>query len=81
MIPEVNRNKCIFSESCSNNVYRVTEQQGLIAGLKAFNFRFANCRSGFKIFKDPNGQLFIKLVTGKTIRECEISQYIIDSSK
>ena len=42
---------CHFKESCSQYVYRITQQEGFIAGLKAFRERFKQCRSGYAIIE------------------------------
>ncbi len=53
LIPPSNRKKCIFKKSCSNYVFEITEKEGFINGLKAFQFRYKNCRGNFEIFKNP----------------------------
>lgn len=53
LIPKHNRRKCIFRKSCSHFVYDTTHEKGLKEGLKAFRFRFENCRGGFEIFQNP----------------------------
>lgn len=52
-IPSSKRRKCIFKKSCSNHVFEVTQKEGFIQGLKAFQFRYQNCRGNFQIFKNP----------------------------
>lgn len=45
--------KCIFKKSCSHYVYEITQKEGFLKGLKAFMFRYRNCRGHIKIFKNP----------------------------
>ncbi|KRD12751.1 hypothetical protein ASE21_02255 [Flavobacterium sp. Root901] len=52
-IPASNRKKCIFKKSCSNYVFEVTQKEGFMEGLKAFLFRYKNCRGNFSIFQNP----------------------------
>ncbi|WP_343616551.1 membrane protein insertion efficiency factor YidD [Flavobacterium sp.] len=52
-IPPSRRRKCIFRKSCSKYVFETTQKQGFSKGLKAFWFRYKNCRGGFQIFKNP----------------------------
>ncbi|WDF58598.1 membrane protein insertion efficiency factor YidD [Flavobacterium sp. KACC 22758] len=52
-IPPSKRRKCIFRKSCSNYVFETAEKEGFICGLKAFWFRYQNCRTGFQVFKNP----------------------------
>ncbi len=42
--PKKFRGKCLFKESCSHFVYRITEKEGLKSGLEALLYRFHNCR-------------------------------------
>jgi hypothetical protein len=42
-----------FKKSCSNYVFEVTQKEGFIKGLKAFRFRYQNCRGNFVIFQNP----------------------------
>ncbi|MCP2027783.1 putative component of membrane protein insertase Oxa1/YidC/SpoIIIJ protein YidD [Flavobacterium sp. HSC-32F16] len=53
VIPSAKRRKCIFRKSCSNYVFEATQQDGFINAIKAFWFRYKNCRTGFQIFKNP----------------------------
>jgi putative component of membrane protein insertase Oxa1/YidC/SpoIIIJ protein YidD len=53
LIPESNRRQCIFKKSCSNYVFEVTQKEGFIKGLKAFQFRYKNCRGNFSIYQNP----------------------------
>lgn len=68
-IPPSKRKKCIFKKSCSNYVFEKTQKEGFISGLKAFRFRYTNCRGNLEIFKNP--------VTNK-IQMILPSQIIID---
>jgi hypothetical protein len=45
--PRDRRRTCLFAESCSRHVYRVTADQGLIAGLAALRQRLGRCRPGY----------------------------------
>lgn len=50
-------------------MFEKTQKEGFISGLKAFRFRYTNCRGNFEIFKNP--------VTNK-IQMILPSQIIID---
>jgi len=71
-IPPSKRKKCIFKKSCSHYVFDITQKEGLINGLKAFHFRYKNCRGNFAIFNNP--------LTNK-IQMILPSQVIIDSEE
>jgi putative component of membrane protein insertase Oxa1/YidC/SpoIIIJ protein YidD len=53
LLPKNKRRKCIFKKSCSNYVFEATRESGFLEELKAFYFRYKNCRGGFEIFKNP----------------------------
>lgn len=44
IIPAKDRRICLFKESCSVHVYRITISNGLIAGIKALLVRHKQCR-------------------------------------
>lgn len=53
VLPASKRKKCIFKKSCSNYVFETTQKEGFIKGLKAFQFRYKNCRGNFSIYQNP----------------------------
>jgi putative component of membrane protein insertase Oxa1/YidC/SpoIIIJ protein YidD len=75
LLPKKERRKCIFRKSCSNYVFEATQERGLLEGLKAFYFRYKNCRGGFEIFKNPitnETQMLLPskiVISGKEIAE------------
>ena len=73
-IPESNRKSCLFAESCSRYVYRITKDKGFWAGLKALKFRYKKCRSGYNMgYNSKDGKIELHLVGGTILREDEIS--------
>lgn len=80
--PKHSKPKCIFKNSCSHYVYAETLQYGFLKGLKAFHFRYKNCRSGFKIFKNPiNNKIQMMLSSNQTIEKEEIAERLINQFK
>jgi putative component of membrane protein insertase Oxa1/YidC/SpoIIIJ protein YidD len=51
---------CLYKESCSVHVERITQHAGFIAGIKALQTRVSNCQQGYHLF-DDNGE--IQLIT------------------
>ncbi|MWB96851.1 membrane protein insertion efficiency factor YidD [Flavobacterium sp. GA093] len=79
LISEKNRKKCIFRKSCSNYVFETTNEKGFIEGLKAFKYRYYNCRGNFEIFKNPiNNETLILLPSKKIITSQEITERLIN---
>lgn len=72
------RAKCVFKKSCSTYVYEKTKEEGFIIGIKAFLFRFKNCRGGFEIFKNPiNNKTQMLLPSGIVIEKEEIAERLL----
>lgn len=73
--PKKYRGCCLYRESCSNFVLRVTQNNGFIAGLKAFKYRWENCRSNYYLVKKEG---YFLLITNdkRIIEEKDINQKI-----
>jgi putative component of membrane protein insertase Oxa1/YidC/SpoIIIJ protein YidD len=70
--------KCIFRKSCSHYVYEITQEQGYLKGLKAFMFRYRNCRGYIQIFKNPINNTTNMLLPSKIIiEENEIAERLL----
>ncbi|WP_417558770.1 membrane protein insertion efficiency factor YidD [Mesoflavibacter zeaxanthinifaciens] len=76
-IPKSSRRRCLFQESCSNHVYRITKNEGLISGLKALRFRIRNCNSNYAIIKIDNKPVLISS-SNKLFDESEINYSILN---
>ena len=70
--PESRRRCCLFRESCSRHVFRVTAECGFCAGLRALLRRFRACRGGYSITTVVTG-MQIHLADGTTITQEEAS--------
>ncbi|MBE8726890.1 membrane protein insertion efficiency factor YidD [Flavobacterium hungaricum] len=78
LIPQSSRKKCIFKKSCSNYVFETTQKEGFIKGLKAFQFRYKNCRGNFSIFQNPiDNKIQMILPSQIIINEEEIAERLI----
>lgn len=77
-IPERKRRSCLFKESCSNYVFRHTNEFGFLKGIFAFRIRVKKCRGGYEIYTGQNG-LEMRLADGSIIKEEEISLNIMRS--
>lgn len=71
-------NRCIFKESCSHYVYRITRQQGFLAGLQALKERVHECKPGYVLYQ-YDGKVYMKLSNGKLIDEELIAPQLITS--
>lgn len=70
--------KCIFKKSCSHYVYEEALHYGFLRGLKAFHFRYKNCRYGNEIFKNTvNNDIQMMLPSKSIIDSKEIAERLI----
>ncbi|WP_289662208.1 membrane protein insertion efficiency factor YidD [Flavobacterium panacagri] len=80
LIPKSKRKKCIFRKSCSNYVFEITQKEGFINGLKAFRFRYNNCRNGFQVFKNPvTNKIQLILPSLVIVEKEEIAERLIEN--
>ena len=75
-IPKKFRGECLFKESCSNFVYRVTKEEGLKCGINAFMYRYRNCRPDYHI-SEENGKVFLITVENEVVEESLIDKRIL----
>ena len=61
---------CLFKESCSRCVYRVTVTLGLRQGIRVLYSRYRQCRPGYSICTASDG-LRIQLADGTCLTESE----------
>jgi len=75
IIPVEKRYKCIFIESCSRYVYRITIEEGFWAGIKAFKSRYKKCRPGYKVgYNSTKGTTELHLVDGTILQEYDFKK-------
>jgi hypothetical protein len=68
------RRPCLFRETCSRHVYRVTHEGGALKGLIAFVKRFRQCRLGYVIEFDGRFEPFLRLSDRSVARTVELSE-------
>lgn len=71
VLPQSKRRKCIFKKSCSTYVFETTQKEGFVKGLKAFQFRYKNCRGNFTIFQNPINNKIQMILPSQIIIESE----------
>jgi uncharacterized protein len=71
------KRSCLFKESCSHFVFRITKDNGFVAGFKALIWRYRNCRTGYRIISNSEGKFEMRLVTGNVVPESEIADVIL----
>ncbi|HEU4557693.1 MAG TPA: membrane protein insertion efficiency factor YidD [Longimicrobium sp.] len=74
--PERFRRGCLYRESCSRHVYRVTRAQGLRQGARALVSRYRTCRPGYAIVA-AHGQRWLSLADGSFIPASEAAPRLL----
>jgi len=78
IIPEKNRRKCLFRESCSHYVYRRANDEGFLSGMRAFLDRIRQCRPGYTIyFDDISNRFELHLKNGQVIDNDQIADRLL----
>lgn len=67
LIPDNWRKRCLFKESCSQYVFRITRDDGFVAGLDVLRHRFRQCRPGYGFVTLPDGQEMVVLADGSLV--------------
>lgn len=70
------KRQCLFRESCSRAVYRVTSTKGFRAGMSMLVRRIETCRSNFEV-RAIDGTLRVCLCTGEIVPESEVNPAIL----
>jgi len=76
LTPKRFRGRCLFKESCSNYVYRIVREEGLIKGLNALKYRYHNCRPNYYILEDK-GKVFLITAKMDLIDESSINKKVL----
>lgn len=76
LIPKRKRNKCLFAESCSNYVFKITKNNGLLRGYKALLYRMKNCRPEYQIINIEN-KTYIISANHEIFPMCDIRDSIL----
>jgi hypothetical protein len=68
------RRPCLFRETCSRHVYRITRDLGALRGMMAFWHRLRRCRLGYAIEFDRQSEPILRLADGSVTQVAELSQ-------
>ena len=68
------RRPCLFRETCSRHVYRITRDCGVLKGMMAFGQRLRRCRLGYAIEFDGHAEPFLRLADRSVVQTAELSE-------
>lgn len=78
--PRGMKRECLFRESCSHHVYRVTQEAGLTSGLQALRRRMHICRPGYVVSSDEHG-IGLVLCDGSFLPEHQAAFHVMEPVK
>lgn len=71
LIPPSKRRACLFKESCSCHVYRITKKEGVMKGIYSLWKRIKQCRPQYSFYEDPTGMIWVILKDGTVVSKKE----------
>ena len=78
--PENQRKVCIYRITCSRHVYNEFENNGCIAGIRAYFYRMKSCNHGYELSLKKD-MVVIKDCNGNLILENDINPLIVKEFK
>lgn len=79
IVPNSVKGKCLFDETCSRYVYRILNEEGFTAGVKALRYRFRVCRQPFVIRENKHKKQYeLHLCNGDVVEETKINTYYLE---
>lgn len=82
IIPVNKRRHCLFKESCSNYIYRLTQTDGFCSGIKALVERYMQCRPGYTlVINEETKTCELRLKNGKIIGNDKIALNLFPSEE
>lgn len=77
LVPVRFRRLCLFRESCSRHVFRVSRDHGGARGLEALRSRFRDCRPGWAFDATLDGRITLRLSQGRLVDPDEIDPRVL----
>jgi uncharacterized protein len=77
-LPSFVKRKCLFKETCSAHVLRLTRESGFGVGMRALRVRMLQCRSGYVVFFDVNIKHWIvRFANGSVANRDELAEFVL----
>lgn len=71
LIPQSKRRRCLFKESCSHYVYKISAEQGFKKAIEAFNDRRHQCRPNYSFYKTEDETEWVILADASIVKRSE----------
>lgn len=75
LLPKNLRQRCLYKESCSKYIYRISSEFGFFEGIKALKLRMKSCRPNYRLLDIDNHRVLI-CSNGETINEDEMADWL-----
>lgn len=76
-LPPFFKRKCLFKETCSAHVLRLTRQSGFLVGLRTLKIRMMQCRPGYVVFFDPDLQHWgVRFANASVAKRDELADFV-----
>lgn len=72
VLPNKWKRKCLFKESCSHHVYRITREQGFVNGYKSLVNRYKVCRPFYTFYNTDDGKNWV-ILNDQSVIERELT--------
>ena len=77
-LPRFLNRECLFKETCSSHVLRVTRESGFRAGVRSLKMRMLQCRPGYVVLFDGNTQQWtIHFANGSVAKRDELADFLL----
>lgn len=78
-LPARLRPQCLFRETCSSYVRRVTRESGVLAGLRALKTRVSQCRPGYVVFFDNEFKCWrVRFANGAVSNSPHVADFVLE---
>lgn len=78
-LPRCFKRTCLFKETCSAHVLRLTRESGFWAGVRSLRSRMLQCRTGYVVLFDGNvSDWVVRLANGSVASRDELADSVIE---
>lgn len=77
-LPPFFKRKCLFKETCSSHVLRMTRESGFWVGVRTLRGRMLRCRRGYLVFYDGNIKHWaVRFANGSVANRGETADFVL----
>jgi uncharacterized protein len=77
-LPPSFKRKCLFKETCSSHVLRMTRASGFCVGLRSLRLRILQCRPGYVVFFDNDENHWaVRFADGSTANRDQLADFVL----